>query len=77
MLKAGCVFLILPDIISAIRQLNSASEIVTRLLGQLKIDAGLVNQDWRRTLRQQLTLIVYRRYLHRHYPSRLANAIAR
>ena len=26
-------------------QLYSASEIVTRLLGQLKIDAGLVNQE--------------------------------
>ena len=39
------VFLTSPDIIIAIRQLYSASEIVTRLLGQLKIDAGLVSQE--------------------------------
>ena len=38
----------------AIRQLNSASEIVTRLLGQLKIVAGLVSQKWRPTLRANL-----------------------
>ena len=45
MLKAGDVFLTSPDIIIAFRQLNSASEIVTRLLEQLKIDSGLVSQD--------------------------------
>ena len=67
----------LPDIIIAVRQLNSATEIVTRLLGQLKIDAGLVNQEWRPALRRQLTLIAYRRYLHRRYPSRLAIVSAR
>ena len=43
----GCVFLTSRDIIIAIRQLYSASKIVNRLLGQLKIDAGLVNQEWR------------------------------
>ena len=59
------MFLTLPDIKIAIRQLNSTSEIVTRLLEQLKINADLVNQEWQRTLRRQLTLIVYRRYLHR------------
>ena len=37
------MFLALPDIMIAIRYLYSAAEIVTRLLGQLKIDAGLVN----------------------------------
>ena len=45
MLKAGCVFLTSSDIIIAIFQLYSASEIVTRLLGQLKIVAGLVSQN--------------------------------
>ena len=35
MLQAGCVFLLPRDIIIAVRQLYSASEIVTRLLGQL------------------------------------------
>ena len=59
------MFLTLPDIKIAIRQLNSTSEIVTRLLEQLKINADLVNQECQRTLRPQLTLIVYRRYLHR------------
>ena len=39
-----------PDIIIAIRQLYSASEIATRLLGQLKINAGLVSQEWRPAL---------------------------
>ena len=37
-----------------IRQLYSASEIVTRLLGQLKIHAGLVSQEWRPMLRGNL-----------------------
>ena len=46
-LKVACVFLTSPAIIIAIRQLYSVSEIVTRLLGQLKIDAGLVRQEWR------------------------------
>ena len=45
------MFLTSPDIIIAICQLYSASEIVTRLLGQLKIDAGLVSQEWRPALR--------------------------
>ena len=40
----GCLFLTLPDIITAIRQLYSASEIVTKLLEQLKIVAGLVGE---------------------------------
>ena len=43
MFKAGVVFLPSPDIITAIRQLYSTSDIVTRLPGQLKIDTGLVN----------------------------------
>ena len=30
------------------------SEIVTRLLGQLRIDEGLVSQEWRPTLRGNL-----------------------
>ena len=42
------------DIIIAIRQLNSASEIITRLLGQLKIDACLVSQQWQPVLRANL-----------------------
>ena len=65
----GCrisgVAMALPDIIIAIRQLYSASEIVTRLLGQLKIDAGLVKQDWRAALRRQLMFFAYQQYLHR------------
>ena len=32
----------------------STSVIVTRLLGQLKIDAGLVSQEWRPALRANL-----------------------
>ena len=44
MFKDGCVSLTSPDIIIATRQLYSAAETVTRLLGQLKIDAGLVSQ---------------------------------
>ena len=72
------MFLVLPDIIIALLQLYSASEIVTRLLGQLKIYAGLVNfKEWRPALRRQLSLIVYRRYLHRRYPSWLATVSAR
>ena len=63
--------------IIAILELYSASEIVTRLLGQLNIDAGLVNEEWRPTLRRQLKLIVYRRYLHQRFPSRLATVSAR
>ena len=54
MLKLGCVFLTSPDIIIAICQLNSAQEIITRLLGQLKIDAGPVSQEWRPPLRGNL-----------------------
>ena len=54
MLKAGCMFLMSPDIIIAIRQLNNALEIITRLLGQLKIDTGLVSQEWRQSLRGNL-----------------------
>ena len=49
MLKAGCVFLASPDIILAIHQLYSTSEIVTRLLGQLKVDKGLANYELRPT----------------------------
>ena len=47
LLQAGCVFLTPCYIIIVIHQLYSASEIVTRSLGQLKVDAGLVNQEWR------------------------------
>ena len=43
----GCVFLTPCDIIIAIRQIYSCSDIITRLMGQLKIDTGLVNQEWR------------------------------
>ena len=50
----ACVFLASPDIIIAIRQLYSASEIVTKLLGQLKLDAGLVSQEWRPGFRAKL-----------------------
>ena len=42
-LKAGVRVLASPDIIIATRQLNSTSEIVTRLLGHLKVDTGLAN----------------------------------
>ena len=42
----------------AIRQLYSISEIVTRLLGQLKVDTGLANYEWRPTLRWQLTSVI-------------------
>ena len=52
--KLGCVFLASPDIIIATRQLNSASEIITRLPGQLKINAGFVSQEWRPPLRGNL-----------------------
>ena len=58
MLKAGRVFLTTPDNILAIRQLYNASEIVTRLLGQLKMDADLVNQEWRPELSGLFTSIV-------------------
>ena len=43
MLKLGCLWLASPDIIIDINQLYSTSEIVTRLLGQLKDDTGLAN----------------------------------
>ena len=43
-----------PDIIIAIRQLYSASEIITRLLEQLKIDTGLVSQEWQLALKANL-----------------------
>ena len=49
------MFLTSRDIIIAIRQLYSASEIVIRLLGQLNIDTGLVNQNDDPTLKWQLT----------------------
>ena len=54
MLKAVVRVLTSPDIIIVICQLYSASEIVTRLLGQLKIDSGLVSQEWRKALRANL-----------------------
>ena len=50
----ACVFLTSPDIIITIRQLYSASEIVTRLLEQFKIDAGRVSQEWLPALRVNL-----------------------
>ena len=43
MLKGGCLFQASPGIIIALPQLYSTSEIVTRLLGQLKVDTGLAN----------------------------------
>ena len=43
MLKLGCVLLASPDIIIAFRRLFSTSEIVTRQLGQLKVDTDLAN----------------------------------
>ena len=43
------------DIIIAIRQLYSTSDLVARLLGQSKVEAGLVNKESRPTLRRQLT----------------------
>ena len=42
------------------------------LLGQLKIDAGLVSQEWRLALRAN-----YRPYLHRRYPFQAATVSAR
>ena len=33
--------------LQAIHQLYSASETVSRLMGQMKIDVGLDNQEWR------------------------------
>ena len=54
MLKAGVRVLTSPDIVIAIRQLYSASEIVSRLLGQLRIDADLVSQEWRPALKSSL-----------------------
>ena len=73
----ACVFLTSQDIIIAIRQLYSASEIVTRLLGQLKIDACLVSRGWRSALRGNVRRFVYRRYLHRRYSFRPATVSAR
>ena len=55
MLQLVCVFLTSRDIIIAIRQLYSSSEIVIRLHGQLNIDAGLVNQNDDPTYKRQLT----------------------
>ena len=52
--KLACVFLMTPDIIIVIHQLYSASDIVSRLLGHLKIDAGLVSLEWRPALRGNL-----------------------
>ena len=49
-----CVLLTSPDITIATRQLYSGSDIVTRLLGQLKIDAGLISQEWRPASRGNL-----------------------
>ena len=46
MLKAGCVFLTTPDTIIGMRQLNSSSESVSMLLGQLMIDTGVISQEW-------------------------------
>ena len=52
--KLVCVYLMSRDIITAIRQLYSTSEIIIRLQGQLNIDAGLVNQNDDPTLKRQL-----------------------
>ena len=54
MLKAGARVSDVTRYIIAIRQLYSAQEIVTRLLGQLKIDTGLVSQEWRPTIKANL-----------------------
>ena len=50
-----CLFLASSDIIIAIHQLYSTSEIVIGLQEQLNISAGLVNQNDNPTLRGQLT----------------------
>ena len=49
------MFLTSHDIIIAIHQLYSASEIVIRIQGQFNIDAVLVNQNDEQTLKRQLT----------------------
>ena len=54
MLKLGCGFLTSPDIIIAIRQLYSAQRSLTGYWDIIKIDAGLVSQEWRPTLRNDL-----------------------
>ena len=53
MLQAGVPVSDVPRFIIASGQLYSAPEIVTRLLGQLKIDPGLINQEWKAKLRRQ------------------------
>ena len=50
-----CVFVTSRNIIIAIRQLYSASDIVIRLQGELNIDADLVNKKDDPTLKWQLT----------------------
>ena len=54
MLKAGMRVSGVARYHCSIPQLYSASAIVTRLLGQLKISAGLVCQEWRPALRANL-----------------------
>ena len=54
MLKDGVRALTSLDIIIAIHQLNSAPEIFTRLLGELKIDGGLVSQEQQPAIRCNL-----------------------
>ena len=50
------MFLTPPDIIIANYHLYSVSDIVTKLLGQLKIDAGLVSQEWGSVLIANLSI---------------------
>ena len=62
-----CVFLTSLNIVIAICRLSSALEIVTRLFGLLKVDAGMRTRRQNRNLRR-----LHRLYLHRRYPFRLA-----
>ena len=84
MLQAGCVFLMSLVIIIAIRQLYSALEVVTctRLLERVKLDAGLINQEWRPDVKMATYVdyiddICNRRYLHRRYQFRPTTVSAR
>ena len=56
--KPGCVLLTSRVSIIAIRQLYSSSEIVTRLLGQKKIDIGLVNQNFNTSSRRYIDSVL-------------------
>ena len=70
--RAGAIGMLKAEVrvsdVACYHNCTPSTEIVTRLLGQLKIDAGLVSQEWRPTLRRQHTSNAYRRYLHRRCP---------